>query len=304
MTFLSRLYTLEATGDRLTLLRRRDGTPLYTVTYTMKPEGVQLLTAVPDLEAEAQRLILQWAFDHQKAARLILPNPLLTAPMRAEGLSAGASNTKSLSAETSNTEALGAEATHTEALSSMSSGVETSSAKILMAWTEQGARMEAAGLCVTAQDFAAANRALGCKGAAWLERAQTALHVACLALINDQNQVLLAQRPAGKSFAGLWEFPGGKIDPGESPELALCREAGEELGIGIWNSCLSPLTFVSHAYDEFHLTLLAYVCYRFDGQPEGREDQVLKWWTPKDINPDLMPPANVPLIHAIQDLLG
>lgn len=167
-----------------------------------------------------------------------------------------------------------------------------------------GARMGSEGMRLARADFDAANRALACKGQAWLERDLPTLSVACIALIDAQDQVLLAQRPVGKSFAGLWEFPGGKLEAGESPELALCREIGEELGIQIWNSCLSPLTFVSHAYADFHLTMLAYACYKFEGNPQGREGQALKWWPVRDMNPDLMPPANAPIVHALQDLLG
>ena len=174
----------------------------------------------------------------------------------------------------------------------------------LQAWASFGARLEGTSLSVRAADFAAANRALGCKGAAWLEREQAQVRVACIALINAADEVLLAQRPAGKTFAGLWEFPGGKIDAGESPELALCREVEEELGLSIWNSCLSPLTFVSHSYPDFHLTLLAYACYRFEGSVQAREGQTLKWCQPEAMQADRMPAANAPLIHAVQDLLG
>ena len=174
----------------------------------------------------------------------------------------------------------------------------------LAAWAPLGARVDGDRLVLGQADFAAANRALGCKGAAWLERSLPSLKVVCVALINAQDEVLLAQRPEGKSFAGLWEFPGGKVERGESPELALCRELGEELGIRVWNSCLSPLTFVSHAYEDFHLSLLAYVCYKFEGEPQGREGQRLKWWPPKALEARLMPPANAALVHAVQDLLA
>ena len=136
-----------------------------------------------------------------------------------------------------------------------------------------GAEMIGGQLRVTSQSMERANRAKGCKGAAWLERPLPSVHVAAIALIDGQDRVLLAQRPAGKSFAGLWEFPGGKIEPGESPELALCREV-RRLGLTIWNSCLSPLTFVSHVYADFHLTLLAYACMKFEGTPRGRKARI------------------------------
>ena len=173
-----------------------------------------------------------------------------------------------------------------------------------LGFTAAGAVYEDGLLHVTPASMAAADQAKGCRGAAWLERPQRALPVVALGIVDQQDRVLLTQRPEGKSFAGYWEFPGGKIEEGESPELALCREVQEELGLSIWNSCLSPLTFVSHAYEGFHLMLLAYVCYKFDGTPQGREGQALKWWSVGDLKADLMPPANAPLIHAIQDLLG
>ena len=173
----------------------------------------------------------------------------------------------------------------------------------LQLWGDQGARVAHDRVRLAAADFATANRALGCKGQAWLERELPVVQVACVALINDQDQVLLAQRPAGKAQAGLWELPGGKLELGESPELALCREIQEELGIEIWNSCLAPLTFVSHAYADFHLTMLAFVCYRWQGSLEGREGQAFKWVAARDIDPNLMPAANAPLVEALQDLL-
>ena len=178
------------------------------------------------------------------------------------------------------------------------------STEILPPWAQMGARIVNNNIEISQSDFEAANQALGCKGAAWLERDLPSQHVACLVLIDAQNRVLLTQRPAGKPFANLWEFPGGKIEMGESAELALCREIREELGLTIWNSCLSPLTFASHTYAGFHLTLLAYVCYRFDGEPKGREGQGLKWWPYQALDPGLMPPANAPLVYAIQDLLS
>ncbi len=173
----------------------------------------------------------------------------------------------------------------------------------LQVWGEQGARLVDGCVRLAATDFAAANRALGCKGQAWLERELPVVQVACVALINDQNQILLAQRPDGKAQAGLWELPGGKLESGESPELALCREIQEELGLDIWNSCLAPLTFVSHAYADFHLTMLAFVCYRWRGVLEAREGQAVEWIAARDLDPRRMPAANAPLFDALRDLL-
>lgn len=101
--------------------------------------------------------------------------------------------------------------------------------------------------------------------------------VAAVALIDADGRVLLAQRPEGKSLAGLWEFPGGKVEPGETPETALIRELHEELGIDTWQSCLAPLTFASHSYEDFHLLMPLYACRRWQGVPIPREGQVLAW---------------------------
>ena len=129
------------------------------------------------------------------------------------------------------------------------------------------------------------------------------LLVAACALIDADGRVLIAQRPQGKSMAGLWEFPGGKVEPGETPEEALIRELREELGIRVLPACLAPLTFASHAYEKFHLLMPLYVCRKFDGMPKGREGQALKWVRPRDLRDWPMPPADAPLIPALIDLL-
>ncbi len=127
--------------------------------------------------------------------------------------------------------------------------------------------------------------------------------VAACALVDADGRVLIAQRPAGKSMAGLWEFPGGKIEDGETPEAALVRELHEELGIGTWTSCLAPLTFASHAYDTFHLLMPLFVCRKWQGRPAGREAQSLAWVRPARLRDYRMPPADIPLVAAIRDLL-
>lgn len=129
------------------------------------------------------------------------------------------------------------------------------------------------------------------------------LLVAAVALVDVDGRVLLAQRPEGKSLAGLWEFPGGKVEAGETPEQALIRELYEELGIETWQSCLAPLTFASHAYEKFHLLMPLFVCRRWQGQPVPREGQKLAWVYPKEMNAWPMPPADLPLIPILRDLL-
>ena len=127
--------------------------------------------------------------------------------------------------------------------------------------------------------------------------------VSAVALIDADGRVLMAQRPEGKSMAGLWEFPGGKVEPGETPELALIRELHEELGIDTWESCLAPLTFASHAYETFHLLMPLFACRRWQGQPQSREGQALKWVRPAEMRSLPMPPADLPLIPILRDWL-
>lgn len=127
--------------------------------------------------------------------------------------------------------------------------------------------------------------------------------VSAVALVDTDGRVLLAQRPAGKKMAGLWEFPGGKIEEGESPEQALVRELKEELGIDTSSSCLAPVTFASHRYDDFHLMMPLYVCRVWQGQAMAREGQKLVWAYPKDFDKYPMPPADIPLIPVIRELL-
>ena len=127
--------------------------------------------------------------------------------------------------------------------------------------------------------------------------------VSAVALIDPEGRVLLAQRPEGKSMAGLWEFPGGKVEPGETPEAALIRELHEELGIDTWSSCLAPLTFASHAYDTFHLLMPLFACRRWQGIATPREGKTLAWVAPNRLRDYPMPPADVPLIPILRDWL-
>jgi 8-oxo-dGTP diphosphatase len=127
--------------------------------------------------------------------------------------------------------------------------------------------------------------------------------VSAVALIDSDGRILLAQRPAGKSLAGLWEFPGGKVEPGETPEAALIRELHEEIGIETWQSCLAPLTFASHSYDEFHLLMPLFACRKWQGTPTAREGQVLKWVRAAALRDYPMPPADLPLIPILRDWL-
>lgn len=129
------------------------------------------------------------------------------------------------------------------------------------------------------------------------------LVVAC-ALVDSDNRVLIAQRPEGKALAGLWEFPGGKLDPGERPEEALIRELREELGIEVKEACLAPLSFASYAYPEFHLLMPLYICRRYEGTPSSREGQALRWVRAGKLRDFPMPPADEPLIPALIDVLG
>lgn len=127
--------------------------------------------------------------------------------------------------------------------------------------------------------------------------------VSAVALIDVDGRVLLAQRPPGKSMAGLWEFPGGKVEAGETPEVALIRELHEELGISTWSSCLAPLTFASHSYETFHLLMPLFACRKWEGIPVAREGQTLKWVRANDLRSYPMPPADIPLIPILRDWL-
>lgn len=129
------------------------------------------------------------------------------------------------------------------------------------------------------------------------------LLVAACALVDTDGRVLLAQRPEGKQLAGLWEFPGGKVEPGETPEQCIIRELHEEIGIETEIPCLAPLTFASHSYDDFHLLMPLFVCRRFRGIAQPREGQTLKWVRPKQMRDYPMPPADAPLIPFLIDLL-
>ena len=126
------------------------------------------------------------------------------------------------------------------------------------------------------------------------------LVVAC-ALVDKDGRVMVAERPKGKSMAGLWEFPGGKIETGETPEAALIRELKEELSIDVTAACLAPLSFASHAYDDFHLLMPLYVCRKWEGQIMPREGQNVTWKKPRELFDMAMPPADVPLIAALRD---
>jgi 8-oxo-dGTP diphosphatase len=127
--------------------------------------------------------------------------------------------------------------------------------------------------------------------------------VAAVALVDADGRVLLAERPAGKHLAGTWEFPGGKVQPGETPEAALIRELEEELGIDVVESCLAPFTFASHTYPEFHLLMPLYVCRKWSGIVIGREGQRLAWVLPARFDDYPMPPADKPLVAMLRDLL-
>lgn len=128
--------------------------------------------------------------------------------------------------------------------------------------------------------------------------------VAAAALIDVDNRVLIAERPAGKSMAGLWEFPGGKVAPGETPEQALLRELKEELGIEVCETCLAPFTFASHTYESFHLLMPLYLCRNWEGEITPQEGQRVKWVRAVRLTDYPMPPADVPLVAMLRDLLG
>ncbi|MBL0968703.1 MAG: (deoxy)nucleoside triphosphate pyrophosphohydrolase [Brevundimonas sp.] len=127
--------------------------------------------------------------------------------------------------------------------------------------------------------------------------------VVAVALIDTDGRVLIAQRPEGKQLAGLWEFPGGKVEPGERPEAALIRELKEELGIDVTEACLAPFVFTSHAYETFHLLMPLYLCRRWSGVVQAREHSALKWVKPNQLSQWPMPPADEPLVAWLRDLL-
>ena len=127
--------------------------------------------------------------------------------------------------------------------------------------------------------------------------------VSAVALIDRDGRVLITQRPKGKSMEGLWEFPGGKIESGETPEDALVRELYEELGIETWSSCLAPLTFASHGYSDFHLLMPLFACRKWDGTPKSKEGQNLKWVYVNKLKDFPMPAADIPLIAILRDWL-
>jgi 8-oxo-dGTP diphosphatase len=127
--------------------------------------------------------------------------------------------------------------------------------------------------------------------------------VVAAALVDIDGRVLLAQRPEGKAMAGLWEFPGGKVNDGELPEVALIRELKEELGIDVTESCLAPITFASHSYDDFHLLMPVFACRVWKGEAASLEGQALKWVRPVRMGDYPMPPADIPLVALLRDLL-
>jgi 8-oxo-dGTP diphosphatase len=150
----------------------------------------------------------------------------------------------------------------------------------------------------------AADDALCPGDAAALLAPKPAVLVVAVALIDADGRVLLTQRPPGKKLAGMWEFPGGKVEKNETPEAALIRELHEELHLDISAACLAPFAFASHAYDDFHLLMPLYVCRRWAGQPQPREGQAMKWVRPVKMPELPMPPADVPLVAMLRDLLG
>ncbi|MEL6980059.1 MAG: (deoxy)nucleoside triphosphate pyrophosphohydrolase [Pseudomonadota bacterium] len=129
------------------------------------------------------------------------------------------------------------------------------------------------------------------------------LTVVAAAMVDPDGRVLIAQRPAHKALGGLWEFPGGKLEPGETPETALVRELQEELGVSTRESCLAPLTFASHSYEEFHLLMPLFVLRKWNGAPRPLEAQALAWARPRELRDYPMPPADAPLLAALRDLL-
>ncbi len=129
------------------------------------------------------------------------------------------------------------------------------------------------------------------------------LLVVAAALVDSEGRVLIAQRPEGKQLAGMWEFPGGKVEPGETPELALIRELEEELGITVKQACLAPFVFASHTYDDFHLLMPLFLIRRWEGEVVSKEHSALKWVRPNDMRTYPMPPADAPLVAWLQDFI-
>jgi 8-oxo-dGTP diphosphatase len=129
------------------------------------------------------------------------------------------------------------------------------------------------------------------------------LLVAACALVDVEGRVLICRRPEGKAMAGLWEFPGGKVEPGETPEACIIRELDEELGIQVASACLAPFVFASHGYEGFHLLMPLYLCRRWDGQVTAKEHSALTWVKPSRLNDYPMPPADAPLVAWLRDLL-
>jgi 8-oxo-dGTP diphosphatase len=127
--------------------------------------------------------------------------------------------------------------------------------------------------------------------------------VVAAALVDSDGRVLIAQRPEGKQLAGLWEFPGGKVEPGETPEIALIRELEEELGIVVKQACLAPFVFASHTYETFHLLMPLYLIRRWEGEPEAKEHKAIKWVRPNDMGNYPMPPADDPLVAWLRDFI-
>lgn len=142
-----------------------------------------------------------------------------------------------------------------------------------------------------------------CPGTIDLEKGLSPLLVAAAALVDADGRVLMQKRPEGKPMAGLWEFPGGKVNEGELPEAALVRELSEELGLQVGPNCLMPFTFASHSYFDFHLLMPLYICRRWEGRAEAREGQDIKWVYPRDMRALPMPEADKPLIAMLRDYL-
>ncbi len=128
--------------------------------------------------------------------------------------------------------------------------------------------------------------------------------VSAVALMDADGRVLLTQRPEGKHLAGMWEFPGGKVEAGETPEAAIIREIKEEIGVDLCDSCIAPLTFVSHQYDDFHLLMMLYISRNWEGIPQPLEGQQLMWRRANDMHALPMPPADKPLVAALRDVTG